>query len=58
MKESPLTLATADEDATRILDLVLSDGIISPCEVAQVREARRHVAHSHALDARLAGGAV
>lgn len=57
MKESPLTLATADEDAARILDLVLADGIISADEVAQVREARRHVVHSRALDARLAGGA-
>ena len=57
MKESPLTLATADEDAARILDLVLADGIISADEIVQLRAARRNVAHSQALDARLAGGA-
>lgn len=57
MKESHLTLATADEDAARILDLVLADGIITLAEVAQVRAARRNVANSQALDAHLAGGA-
>ena len=46
--------ATADEDAARILDLVLSDGIITRGDVEQLREVRRYVARSAALDHHLA----
>ena len=47
--------ATADEDARRILDIVLADGIITKAEVYKLREVRRYVARSAALDHHLAG---
>ena len=49
------TAATADADACRMLDEVLADGVVTKAEIAQLREARRHVAHSQSLDAHLAG---
>lgn len=47
--------ASADADACRMLDEVLADGIVTKAEIARLREARRHVARSQALDAHLAG---
>ena len=45
----------ADADACRMLDAVLSDGVVTKAEMAKLREARRHVARSQSLDAHLAG---
>lgn len=45
----------ADADACQMIDEVLADGIVTKAEIARLREARRHVARSQALDAHLAG---
>lgn len=47
--------ATADADACQMIDEILADGIVTKAEIAKLREARRHIANSQALDAHLAG---
>ena len=47
--------ASADASACRMIDAVLADGVVTQAEIAKLREARRHVARSQALDAHLAG---